>query len=604
MRVNRILRKVVLIIAAVCMSFGMALTPASALAADEGSPSTLKIANVGGDVDTFNPLMATSAASTDVLRLTYITLLESSVKDNSEQPSLAKSWEISDDKLTWTYKLRDGLKWSDGKPMTAKDFVWTYNLLLEHPDLQVAVSIDGVKSVEAPDDSTFVIHMESPRVVNPGGMMVLPEHVWSKLDVSKMSDFKNNKDMVGSGPFVLDSYDPQSGIVLKANPNFWRGKPGYDKIIYVPYKNTDAAVQALKTGEVDLVSGLTPAQFNSLKGQSGITPYAANNRRYTSLGVNPGAEDANGNPMGDGNPVLKDLKVRQAIAMAIDSNTLIKKVYEGYAQPATGEIPSFYPLYYWDTKDLSLSFDLDKANKLLDEAGYPKGSDGIRTDKDGQPIKLRLLGYSSKPEHQAMAEYVASWLKDIGIDTTIMMKQASDVATDTSVGKYDLYFTGWGIGEDPDWQLSINQCSSRPNADGSGPTTESFYCDPEFDKLYEQQHVEFDQSKRSEIVKKMQQMIYESAVNDVICYQQALVAYRSDKVTGFSPQPADHGIIVSQNGYESMFTVHPVDAQSDSGEQSSASPIPWIVGAVVVVGVVIVVAIVSTRKHKNSDDVE
>lgn len=603
MDIRIIMRKAMCIMASACAAIGLAVSPAAAFAADSDDASVMKIADTGGDVDTFNPLMATSAASTDVLRLTYDTLLQNSTKDNSFQPSLAKSWKVSDDKLTWTYTLRSGLKWSDGKPLTAKDFAWTYNLLLKHPDLQVAVSIDGVKSVEAPDADTFIIHMVSPRVVNPGGMMVLPEHIWSKIDVSKMADFKNNKDMVGSGPFILDSYDPESGIVLKANPNFWRGKPGFNRIIYVPYKNTDAAVQALKTGEVDLVSGLTPAQFDSLKGQKGIKPYAANNRRYTSIGVNPGAADAKGEPMGDGNPVLKDVKVRQAIAMAIDSKTLIKKVYEGYAQPATGEVPAFYPLYYWNTKDLPLSFDLDKANKLLDETGYKKGPDGIRTDKGGNPIKLRLLGYASIPQHQAMAEYVASWLKDIGIDTDIVMKQASDVATDTSVGKYDLYFTGWGIGADPDWQLSINQCSSRPNADGSGATTESFYCDPAYDKLYEEQHVEFDQAKRSDIVRTMQKMIYTSAVNDVICYQQALVAYRSDKVTGFTPQPENNGIIVSQNGYESMFTMHPVTSAA-KGQASSSSPVPWIVGAAIVVVVVGAVVVVAANKRRHADDVE
>lgn len=597
---NKILVKIGSAVAAIAMMF--AVTPTTANAADD-SVATLRVAG-GTNYDTFNPFNATLAATTDILTLVYDSLVENAAEDNSDAPGLAKSWEVSADKLTWTYTMQPDAKWSDGEDITSADAQWTYESIMKNPDLQTAfgANVESIASVSAPDPDTFTITMKEPQAQNPGNVWILPKHVWEKQDAAK---YANDKDVVGSGPFILKKYDKNSGVELDRNTKFWRGKVGFDRILFIPYKNNDASVQALKNGEIDYVSGLTAAQFNSLKNDPNITTYAANNRRYYSMAINPGAKDINGNDMGDGNAVLHDKRVRQAIVMAIDNKTLIEKAFGGYGQEATGEVPAVYPLYHWDasSSDLTLAYNPDKAKQLLDEAGLKMGSDGYRTDKDGNPLELRLLVGAEYPNWVQMATYIKPWLKEVGLNVKVITESYSQVSDASSVANYDMYFTGWGIGADPDWQMSINRCSSRPNADGSGQLSESNWCDPEFDKLYDQQHVEMDQAKRSEIIKQMQQMIYEAAVNDVITYQQALVAYRKDKVTGWVAQPTEGGIYTQQNGYWGYMSAKPVTSAT-SESKSGTSPVVWAAIAVVIVVAIVGGVLVTKKKHANADDEE
>ena len=587
----------------VALATMVAMVPATANA-DEPNGSTLRLAG-SSSYDTFNPFNATMASSTDLLALGYDSLVESAAKDNADAPGLAKSWKVSDDKLTWTYTMQSGVKWSDGNPVTAKDAAWTYNAVMKNPDLQVAFgsSVETIDSVKAVDDNTFEITMKQPQASNPGGTMwILPEHVWSKVNAVK---YANDSNVVGTGPYLLKKYDKNSGVELDANPRFWRGKSGFDKLLYIPYKNADASVQALKNGEIDYVGGLTAAQFNSLKNEKGLTTYKADNRRYYSMAINPGAKDIKGENMGNGNAVLHDKRVRQAIVMAIDNKTLISKAFGGYGQEATGEIPAVYPQYHWDANDsdLTLAYNPDKAKQLLDKAGLKIGSDGYRTDKDGKPLELRLLVGAEYPNWVQMATYIKPWLKEVGLNVKVVTESFSQVSDASTVGNYDMYFTGWGIGPDPDWQMSINRCSSRPSADGSGAISESNWCDPAFDKLYDQQHVEMDRDKRSTLIKRMQKMIYEAAVNDVVTYQQALVAYRTDKVTGFQPQPNPNGVYTAQNGYWGLAAAHPPVVSNDT----TAAGLPvwgWVligVGAVVVIGGIVFYL---RGKRKNADDEE
>ena len=242
---------------------------------------------------------------------------------------------------------------------------------------------------------------------------------------------------------------------------------------------------------------------------------------------------------------------------------------------------------------------------MLDEAGYEKGSDGIRLDKQGKPLKLRLMGRNTDPLHQQMADYIKPWLADIGIDVTVSMVTPNQVNDDSTLGKYDLYFTGWGIGPDPDFQLSINRCDSRPNADGSGATSENNWCSPEFDKLYDAQHAELDQQKRSELVRQAFTVLHKAAVNDVIWYADKLEAYRSDKFTNLTKQPEDGGVITGQNGYWAFYDAAPAGAAQGGGDAAGSGGVPgWAigVGAAVVVIIVAGIVIMTVRRRAGAQD--
>lgn len=578
---------------------------APAVAAEDNAPM-LKLA-LTGDIDTLNPFISILATSSNVLRLQYEPLVAYGAEANEEIPGMAESWETSEDGTVWTFSIPEGRQWSDGEPITAEDAEWTFNAIMENDDLKQANGsvLSSVESVEAEDDTTLVITLSEAQAVNPGTELpIVPEHVWSELD--DPAGYANDKETVGSGPFVVDNYDKSAGVTMTTNPNYWRGAAKISGVTWIPYKNSDAAVQALRTGEIDIVSGLTPAQYQALENEPNITTNAGTGRRYQAIGINPGAQTPDGTPMGDGHPALQDVQVRRAVALAIDSDTLLEKVLQGLGDKATGEIPMTYPLYHWDTDELPLAYDPDAANKLLDEAGYEMGPDGVRLDKDGNALSMRLMGRNSDPTHQQMADYVKPWLKEIGIDVSVEMKAPAQVNDDSTVGNYDLYFTGWGIGPDPDFQLSINQCSSRPNADGTGATSENNYCDPAFDELYKAQHAELDQEKRSELVAQAQEMIYNAAVNKVLYYANSLEAYRSDRWEPFVTQPAEGGVITSQNGPWSYYQATPAGELDEAGvvtdDDSNTGMFIGVGGAVLVAGLVAFLLI--RRRSATADDRE
>ncbi|WP_247828183.1 ABC transporter substrate-binding protein [Arthrobacter antioxidans] len=588
-------------------ALSLALVPGSlassaATAAEEPDPVTLKLA-LTGDIDSLNPFIAILASSTNILTMQYEGLVSYSAENNEVVPGLAESWETSEDGTEWTFTFAEDRKWSDGEPITANDAAFTFRAIEESDALKQANGslLESIKSVEATDDQTLVITLNEPQAPNPGSSLaIVPEHIWS--EVEDPATFANDKDAVGSGPFTVVDYSATSGVTMKANPNYWRGKAKVDGVTFVPYRNSDAAVQALRTGELDVVGGLTPAQFKALENEPNITTNAGAGRRYQAINLNSGTVNSEGNIMGDGNPALQDVELRKAIIRAIDSNTLLERVLEGLGQPATGEIPAVYPLYHWDTDELPYSYDPEAANKILDDAGYEMGADGLRTDKEGNPLRLRLAGNNTQATHQQMADYITPWLREIGIEVVSESMAPAQLNDDSTLGNYDMYFTGWGIGPDPDFQLSINQCSSRPNADGTGAISESNWCSPEFDALYKEQHTELDQERRSELVVEAQKLIYDGAVNNVLFYSDSLEAYRSDRFEPFTTQPTEGGVILGQNGPWGVYSATPVSSVETA---SVAAPNPTAVIApiagVLVVGGIAAFFLVK-RRRATADD--
>ena len=288
-------------VAAAVLALGGVAAPAladtpSASESDTASPAPSADAGVfrvatNGFVDSFNPFTSIYLLPTNTLRYVYENLVQYSSKDGSPTAGLAESWETQEDGKQWVFKIREGMEWSDGEPITANDVAWTYTQMMTKPEMASANGslVSNFSKVTATDDTTLTIDLKAAQAANPGlEIPVVPEHVWSK--VSNPAEYANDKDVVGSGPFLLESYKANQSIVLKSNPNFWRGAPKISGIQYIYYKNLDAQVQALRAGEVDFVSGLTAEQYAALDGQPGITVNSGRSRRYTSIGLNAGSE--------------------------------------------------------------------------------------------------------------------------------------------------------------------------------------------------------------------------------------------------------------------------------------------------------------------------
>jgi peptide/nickel transport system substrate-binding protein len=599
-------------------------TPAPARAAEATSSQDGKILRVGvtQEVDSLNPFISITRTGTDILRAQFEFLTTYSQGSMTPEGALVEKWETSDDKLTWTFHFRKGLKWSDGQPISANDAAWTFQKML---DDDVAKTANGSyvqqwESVKATDDNTLVIKTKVPQATMEAlDIPIVPEHVWSKVaDIGAEPTYP----MVGSGPYYITEFKEAQFTKMKANKSYWRGAPKIEELHFVYFSNADAAVTALQSGDVDLINRLTPTQFDALQGDPNIQLNNAQNRRFNEIVINPGAATNDNQPIGNGNPALMDVKLRLAIAQAIDSKTLVDKVWGGYAGEAAGYIPPVFKDFKWEpSAEEKRPFDLEAANKKLDEAGYKKGSDGIRLDKTGKPLNLRLLAHAENNVDENAGPFIKGWLKEIGINVTIEPRSDNQVNEDTTRGDFDLAFSGWNANPDPDYVLSLQTCANRPNADGKGGTPDSFLCDKEYDDLYAQQLSEFDRNKRIDIVKKMQARLYDQATLVIFGYENALEAFRKDVFEGFPMQPADGGVIMNQQGawgyygatpkgkgpvpnFESGTGTSGEGTTDAAGEDSSNTGlILGIVGGVIVV-VLVVGLLVARGRRKTADDRE
>jgi len=594
------------------MAGTLTILPLAALAAPASAqppapPKVLRVALTTG-IDHLNPFTASLVASTQVGRFIYEFLTVPSQDKAVAAPALAESWSTSPDKLTWTFKIRKGAKWSDGQPVTAKDAAYTFNRMLTDETARTANGsyVASFESVSAPDDATLVIKTKTVQAtMQLLDVPIVPEHVWSQI--KDLNDPKADSiPVVGvdDGPFTITDYKQNEYVKFKANKDYWRGLAKIDELQLLVFKDSEAAVNALKQGEVDVINRLAPAQFDALKGQPGIAENKAPGRRYNAINLNFGVENSENKPIGNGNPVLKDLRVRKAIAQAVDIKTIVDKVAGGYAQPGSGVVPPVYADYHWEPSAAEArKFDLAAANAALDAAGYPKGQDGIRTAPGGARLELRLAGHANRPTDQRLAQYLTGWLHDIGISVKQELVSDDELNDRTNAGNYDLAISGYGTSPDPDYALSLHTCASRPNAQGKGGTSDSFFCDPQFDALYAKQLAETDPAVRAGYVKQAQARMYDQVPNIVFDYDNVLEAYRSDKFSGFGKQPEPDGQILEQTGYWGVYGAVPADSAAAASSDSGSGATVWIVGAAVLV-VLAGGGIALARRGKSADDRE
>ncbi|MFD9882021.1 ABC transporter substrate-binding protein [Streptomyces alboflavus] len=578
--------------------------PQQAEAKDDGK-KTLTIA-VAQSVDSLSPFLAQRLLSTSIHRLTYEYLTNYDAKDNHAIPAFAEKWEPSADKLTWTYTIRSNSKWSDGKKATAEDAAWTFNKIMSKEGTATSNSnfVTNFKKVTAPSPTKLVIELKKPQSTMAAlDVPIVPKHVWEKVD--DISKFNNDKDfpVVGNGPFVLTDFKVDQYVKLKANKDFWRGRAKFDELVFKTYKDQDAAVAALKKGEVSFVAGqpaLTPAQANGLKGESDIKVNEGPGRRFFALATNPGARTLDGKKFGDGHPALLDKRVRQALFLSVDRKTIVDKVFQGNAVEGAGYIPPRFSEYTWKpSPDQELGYDPKRAAELLDEAGY-KEKGGKRVGKDGKPLDFRILCHATDPNDKAVGKYLKEWWGDLGIG--LKVNCLDDVSVPWYAGEYDLAFDGWSVNPDPDFVLGIHTCAALPEKAKESAATDNFICDKKFDELYDKQLAEYDPAKRAALVKQMQSWLYDSGYMNVMAYPNAVEAYRTDQIKSITTMPSAAGNIFGQDGYWSWWSAVPASGKSSSDGGSSTGVIIGIaVAAVVLAGGGVLIAL---RRRSTAEDRE
>jgi peptide/nickel transport system substrate-binding protein len=573
------------------------------------------------DVDSLNPFTGIVASAYEMYQLTYDTLTDYGQADFAAEPSIAESWDTSEDGLTWTYTIRDGVQWSDGKPLTARDVAYSFNRVMngKYEQTNFGNYVSSIASVEAPDDRTVVMKTKTP---SPSMLhlfvYILPEHIWKDVDGKEVRSYTNEPGpdgVVGSGPFIITEHKKGQFIRLAANENHWRGAPAIDELVFRIFQNEDSLAQALRRGEIDFADDLGSNVYESLDGADGVTTYPARYSGFDEIAFNVGAALDDGTPIGDGHPALKDQRVRVALSHAIDTKTLTERVLGGHGTPGTSVIPPIYEDLHYDPGADTYAFDPEEAKRLLDEAGYTEGPDGVRTmPGGGRELSFRLLGRSNSQTSQQSVQFVAGWLEDVGVEVKTKIVSEDALTEIIGEGTFDMFEWGWVVEPDPDYQLSTFLCANRSYKDGGSVfanLSDSFFCDDEYDALYEQQKQQIDPAERAATVKEMQRILYEQAPYVVTFYYDNLEAYRSDRFTGFKPQPEPDGSLLFQYGTHTYRSIRPVTAEdrAEDGEDKASdggTSAGLVTGAVVAGGVVLggIVFLALRGRRRPEHDVE
>jgi peptide/nickel transport system substrate-binding protein len=577
---------------------------ATTSAQEEGTPSKPVVFNVGdaAGIDSMNPIVGVTVPAYEAWNIQYATVTDKSPKDFSPIPGLAESWKGSADGKTWTYKMRPNQKWSDGQPLTAEDVVFTINRARKEEWLNYN-SVVANLTASAPDPNTLVIRSS---VVDPKlptlDSYILPKHIWEKQDAKAITKY-DALDGVGSGPFTLEKFEKGQFARFKANPNYYGGKPAVDRVVLRDFDNPDAMVAALKRGEIDAAEDLPGTAFLQLKKDPNIVTVEGNQGAMNEFAINGG--DGLKKP----HPALLDLRVRQAIAHAIDKKTIVSRVLSGVGTPT--DTLSVSPDPAWSPKipdGQRFDFDLDKAKQILDDAGYKDtNGDGIREmPGGGQPLKFRYAVRSEGVTAPATAELITGWLRQIGIATTQKTYNDSQLTEVIGKGDYDLFAWGWTPFVDPDPMLSYFTCDqvSKDPKDPTNYYNDANWCDPQYDALYKQQKVERDKAKRMDIVHQMLTRFYESATYNVLYTYPDDQAYRKGRFTGWTKQPENTGPVLFSNSSPTYAKLKPVVASATSGGDDGGGGSGGVIAIVVIALVVLGAGGVWLMRRRTADERE
>lgn len=535
-RVILLLASLLLLLAACSSASPAASTGEQAAGAADSGPVTLRV-GWPGSPDTLNPGTGILAEAYTVYDLVYNTLYKLQF-DGAFTLDAAETVTTSEDGKTWTFQIRQDITFHDGQPLTAKDVAFSLNLYKAHADFPYLNFYTGYfESIEAADDNTVVLklteaipNLESQLLA----LYILPEHIWAQHAEGNAAAEFENLEMIGSGPFKMKEYKQNEFVHLVANEAYFATPPKIDELIFQTFGNEDALVQALVTGQVDMITEMPNTAVPVLKRTEHVQVVSGAPLGPTVRDIVFNQLKAENCPPEDGkctgHPALQDRNVRLALAHATDKQTIIDVAMLGLAQPGLTLVAAGQAYWYNDQLQ-DYAFDIAQANQILDDAGYKDtDGDGVREMPDGsRPLTFRLQWPNDIPEAPRVAELLGQSWGQIGVKVE---PQAVDpdalTAACCPAFDFDIMIWGWSWGPDPNDPLGV----MRTDQIASG-SSETGYANPAYDALYDQQAVELDREKRRDIVFQMQKQVFDDVVYIIPYYQQTVQAYRTDRFTGW-----------------------------------------------------------------------
>ena len=531
--------------------------------------------------DTFNVYTSTLAIEDVFINSFYDTLCVEGL-DYAIHPKLATNWTISPDGTVWTVSIVHNATFSDNTPVTAADVKYSYDL----------ASMSEIDHIEVVDNYTLKFYFKAPYVQdyvlrsifsNYYGK-VLPQHIWS--NVSDPYSYRN-KEAIGSGPWILENWVEGQYLTIKANPNYWGGRPKLDTIIFNFIPSLDTQVLSLENGATDMIYP-DPSYVATLIGVPNInvtiTPQLRNN--YISFNLNR-------------YPInVKDF--RHALAYSIDMNSLVRNVLYGFGTPGQqGWATPGDPLFY-NPNITKYPYDPNQANQILDNLGWKKGADGVRSTDNGTRLEFDLLTPSDTPTQIRIGEFIRDQVAQIGVKLNVVSETTKTIISQQFKGQYSLAMMGWfSISVEPSVDMRWHFLPGAFfNVYG--------YNSSEFNNLFADYKVasSFDEYKAK--ILQMQQVLSDDLPVLIYSFSPSINAYRTDKLQGWViPTMSDDTLQGVLNWY-TLKNLEPKMAPEtmtqSTTEQTSAQAAPdWTWGiAILVVAAVAVVAVAATRRKKPS----
>ena len=494
-----------------------------------------------GEVETFNPVEPKGATDQEIRALVFSSLVQYNNGSWHTSPDLAKSWQVSEDHLTWTFILREGILWSDGTPLTVDDVEFSFHAVFHE---QIATSIrDGFKHPQTGDlpqisvdhDRNAVIftlsRIDSQFLTHLGAVSIIPKHLWKdhlqEQDPTILQQMTSNSPpelLVGSGPFVLKEYIPAEKIVYQRNPRYWkkdsRGQrlPYIDEVVILLVKDLNLQWQKFEAGELDIFMDLPADHFREATamekaGTADLVRLGVSlNTNWVCFNMHPGKNPETGEPFVDEEKSywFNQLDFRKAVNHAIDRDGIKRTAFQGRATAIWSSVtPGNRSWFHRGVT--TYPYSVETAQRYLDELGWKDtDGDGVREDDQGRPIRFTLNTNVENNLRQQIGNMIAQDLKKVGIDVNFKPQIFNDLVTSLRDShKWDMILLGWGSGVPPDPAngKNITLSSGRLHAWHPQQAQPATKWEARIDQLMAMMDEELDDSVRKDYFDEVQELM-------------------------------------------------------------------------------------------------
>lgn len=481
-----------------------------------GQPKDTFVYALNSDIVNLLPVKLTNVTSSTVSFQIHEPLVKYEDTYEEVKPALATEWSMDPSGLSWTFKLRPNVKWHDGQEFTSEDVKYTYETLLDPATKSVRrANYQVIESIETPDPLTVIFHLSEPHgpfLDKMNQIAIMAKH---HVEVVGLDNYNNQA--IGTGPFKMVEWVPDDHVKLEANTEYWGGTPAIKTLVFKPIPEASVRAMALEKGEVHYAYNLTAEDYQKALDSGKISGFSVQSLAFAYFGHN------------NRNSLFADKQVRQALAYAVDKESIVRDVHKDAASVGAGPIaPSNGN---WANPNIvQYSYNPEKAKQLLAEAGWVAGSDGILV-KDGKPFSFSVIIGTGDEIMRNQAVLIQKWFKDVGIDLKLEFLDWSVMNDRLDNREYEAMMLSMTPSPDPD---QYNFWHSTAIDSGFNDWC---YSNEQVDELLEQGRRETDPAKRKAIYDQVQAILAED-VAAVFLYHPKVLSGLSNDFTGMTEGPA------------------------------------------------------------------